>query len=1196
MQFNAARNRRVRSWGHRRLPNQTLLVMKLTVLLLTVALLQVQARGLSQTITLSVKDAALTKVFAAVKQQTGMVVFFNQADLQGAKPVTTTVKDLPLSQFLELILSDQHLQFRMAGKSIFLSRKINTPAPSDAEKQNLSALLPDPQPVSGKVVDSFGRPVSSASVRLIPSNKGMSTKSDGEFLLPNVSPGTYTLEITSVGFQPIKRKIVVNRNEPLTLGTIVLAIESDEMENVVVINTGYQKLKPNEMVGSVEYINKEQLALNKSMNILGRLKNLTPTLTFDRVSNGFGNTANHKLGISVRGLSTIDGPADPLIVLDDFIYEGKLEHIDPNTIESVTILKDAVATSIWGIRAGNGVIVLTTKKAKKSAKPSISFYSNTSITGKPNLKKFPVADSRSFIELDLLRFKEGVTRYPDYPFESKDPLIDILTARRDGKISAADSVSMIEELAATDYRNEYLKAFYQTGVQQNYSLSVGHGTDINRILVSANYSKGTTNLKAVNELYGFNINNTLKLARKLNLSQSISYSVLSSKTGAPGFGSIRVTPASGRNLPYTKFLERDGSATGYGYNFNKDYVDTVGMGMLLPWVYYPAEEYKHNYIKTTGNGLNLNFNLNYDINKVLNLSVQYGYQQQTGVAKEIWDIESYKARDIINSVAQVDFQTGTVSFPLPVGDIVTIENTREQSHTGRAMLNYRYKFGRHSFMGMLGAEIRNSISKSSRERLFGYSEDPLYHEPVHASGYFPHIITGGWTDLVNDHLTLSPLFALEQRALSNFFNLNYTYNDAYSLYFSYRKDGANVFGAQINDKWKPLWSVGIGANLKDYLQDNPWINQLEIGASMGISGNVDVTKTSEPIAVTYLTGYVPTMAARIRQVNNPLLRWEKSKQWNVRLSFGLLKGLITGSFNYYIKRGTDLYGPEIFDYTNFPSSNIVQNSSALSGNGFDLQVTLHPVRGKDLGVDLGFMTSLHKNKITHYNPYTQNIGDGNLMTKLTGTSPNALFVYKYAGLNNEGMPLFDFNGEKVADVGKINEDFRKLGIQSTAIRYLGSRIPVLRATIMSVLRYKALSLVFNLTYEGMFYTKFNDFFNYSEFERGGAMHKSYLNRWQKPGDELRTNIPRVMVPQLPYDPTNLLNSSDLAWKRGDNINLNAIQLSWQFNLGKLANCSMGATVNNVGIIWSKEKGLKYKDFPLYTAQDKTYSLDFNITF
>jgi TonB-linked SusC/RagA family outer membrane protein len=1171
---------------------KTLLVMKLTILLLTVFMLNASANGLAQTITFSGKDVPVQKVFDAIEQQTGYMVFGKSSLLKGLKPVSLTVYDMPLVSFLEMTLKGQPVDFNIEGKNILLSQKESTIIRSaDNSRTDFNKLLNgDPIDVKGVIVGPDKIPMQGVSIKITPGNKGTSTNSDGSFVLPGVEPGTYTLEISAVSFETIKRKIIVKQGASLQLGTIALTLATKAMEDVVIVNTGYQKIKANEMVGSAEVISKELLNVNTGMSILDRLKGLTPSLSFNRLRGNIGSS-NNSLGITIRGLSTIDGPADPLIVLDEFIYTGNINDINPNTIESVTILKDAVATSIWGMRAANGVIVLT---STKGSKPFISFSSNTTFTEIPRLEKYPSADSRTYIGLVQEQANTGNLSFPNprRPYQTSDPLVKIFLDRRNNKITAEDSIRLVNELADVDYRDEYKRAFYQTGLRQNLVLSVGQSSGFNNFLLSATYTKDKGITKTEDHRLGFELSNRMRLSSKLSIDQSLSYSSSGRKTGAPAFRSVSTT-VNYRPSPYLKFYDKDGSPYGYGYDFEKKYLDTAGGGLLMDWLYYPAEDYKHNYTKSNNSQLRLGIDLGYTINSHLNFHLNYNYQAYNDKFRDVADIDSYEARNIINGASQLDRVAGTISYPIPIGGIINTRAELNKSHTARAILNYSWKFNKHQIHGLAIVEGMQLTNEGTEHKDFGVSDDPLYTQMVTNFGVVKHSLSNLSIDLIRNLDNIRPSYKLEQRTLSQLIAFNYWFGDTYKFFASYRQDGANMFGAKTKDKWNPFWSLGATAELQHYLKSKSWLDLLRVRLTLGISGKVDANKTAEAISYAYTTSY-NILNQEILQVNNPSLRWEKTKTFNAGIDFGFFKNFITGRADFFVKRSTDLYGPEPFDYTNFGTQFITRNSSKLNGRGYEFTIGLHPY-GKDLNVDLSVSFAYYKDKIVYYNADNNSsvLNQPDDIMRVQGVSPTGVYVVQFKGLNNEGIPQYLYKDKLVTDIAPIVTELRDEGVNGGSVKYLGTREPILSTSINPRISYKNLSMIVTMSYYGKHFVQFHNYYNPWSFQMFGDLHESYANRWQKPGDELHTNIQRSTVSKNYTDYTQV---SDYAWRRGDNLRINGIQFSWTSTLNKTINYSIGAGVNNIGVIWSKEKDYVYRDFPSFTPANKSYILNLSVTF
>ncbi|MEO8173259.1 MAG: secretin and TonB N-terminal domain-containing protein, partial [Sediminibacterium sp.] len=324
--------------------------MKLLPVLLLAAILQVSATGSAQQkISLSEKNAPLEKIFREIRKQSGFEFLYINEQLQAAPKVDVAVSNVTLDEALKAVLKNTALTYSIQDKTIVIRPK-PVVAPATGNVVEPAA----PIDVKGKVVDEKGLPVI-ATVTIKGTNKVVSTNDKGEFEFKGIDENA-VLVVTAVNIETLEHRVAAK-----TEVSLVVRNKVSKMEDVVIeANTGYQKVKPNEVTGSITLINNKMLNEQTSPNILDRLKNVSNGVLFDTKQ----NNSRKKLNLTIRGVYSIDGPIDPLIVLDNFIYEGDLENINPNDIENITLLKDAAATSIWGARAGNGVIVITTKKAK----------------------------------------------------------------------------------------------------------------------------------------------------------------------------------------------------------------------------------------------------------------------------------------------------------------------------------------------------------------------------------------------------------------------------------------------------------------------------------------------------------------------------------------------------------------------------------------------------------------------------------------------------------------------------------------------------------------------------------------------------------------------------------------------------------------------------------------------------------------
>lgn len=468
-----------------RLPVQMMRVMRLLSFFLFVASLSASASGTAQSVTISGKGLTYEQIFTAIEKQTGYVALYDQELFSKDKTVSIAVNKLPLYEFLDIILKDQPLEYEIEDKTIFIYRKFLVEPPSPVLPSNQSV---PPQPITGKVTDSLGNPVANASIRLIPGNKGTSTNQEGIFTITKVEPGSYTLEVSMVGYNIIKRSITVAETNSLMISDIVLTVSPEALGDVTVtFNTGYQNIPKERATGSFVQIDNELLNRRVSTNIVDRLQDVTSGLYFTysgprTLGSPSVNPLARDLGMRIRGESTLTPSEErlvsrnPLIVLDNFPFEGDLASINPNDIEQITVLKDAAATSIWGVRSGNGVIVITTKKGRKDQRLKVDANVNYTIGNKPDIYYDPgYLNASSYIDVEQILFNNNyfnahISNTTNRPPLS--PVVDILARQRAGTLSEAEATNQINALRKLDVRRDYDRYFYQRSRSQQYSVSL----------------------------------------------------------------------------------------------------------------------------------------------------------------------------------------------------------------------------------------------------------------------------------------------------------------------------------------------------------------------------------------------------------------------------------------------------------------------------------------------------------------------------------------------------------------------------------------------------------------------------------------------------------------------------------------------------------------------------------------------------
>ncbi|ANI88853.1 hypothetical protein A9P82_05845 [Arachidicoccus ginsenosidimutans] len=1025
--------------------------------------------------------------------------------------------------------------------------------------------------IKGKVTGKNGAAIIGATIqRADGKNTAISSSEGFQIAIPQLPE---TLTISYVGYQTKKIKIT----DASVFLNIVLVEDSSQLEDVA-INTGYQKLKPNEVNGSYVVIDNKTLNQQSSLDILSRLNGVTSSLLVN-VGKSNPNPQNGT-GITIRGLSTINGPLDPLIVVDNFIFSGDISTINPNDVESVTVLKDAAATSIWGARAGNGVIVITTKKGNFNQKTKIDFNSNITFTGKPDLFYRPQISSSDYIDMEQFLYNQGFYNslltnkgQPAIP-----PAVLVFQEKQNGLISAEDSAAQINAMKQNDNRSQYMKYYEREGVTQQYALNLRGGSNNIAWLVSGDYDKSIGNQKNEYNRMNLRFENTYRPIKNMSINAGVYYTYTTSKDGLPSYSNV-TTLNGNLYVPYLNIAGPNGESIAVPYRYNTNYIDTAGAGKLLDWNYYPLDDYKHNVSKTNVEELTAHIGLDYHIVKGLNVSLLYQYQRQNTMSNSVADTASYYTRDLINTYSQLNRATGVVKYIIPLGGILSKSYASLYAYNFRGQLSFDRTFnGKHRINAIAGMEVRNEWTQdASGETFYNYNADPTtFTSSLDFSGTYPNFITGA-----NSHLPsgASLLPETDNRFVSFFSNASYTYKDRYILSGSVRRDGANVFGANTNDRWKPLWSAGLGWEIsKEKFYRSNWLPYLRFSATYGVSGNVDLSKTALPIGGTGVNKQTGFVIEKISSINNPDLSWERSYQTNFRVDFASAKNIVRGSLEYYRKRGTNLYAQTPYDYTAWGlNETITANVADMKGQGVD--VVLHSENlDRKLKWSTDFLFNYNRAITTEYygNAATniaKFIGHGNIIQPIIGKPLYGIAAYKWGGLDAQGNPRGYLDDTLSEDYTAIIHSTLQDTLNRGSYKYIGSASPDYFGSIMNTFAFKGFELSFNIIYKFHYYL-FKPSISYTALVNNGIANIDYNKRWQQPGDEHKTNVPSFVYP-LNSNREAFYTGSEVNVIKADHIRLQFVNLSYSFALHNprlpFRNINLYVNAANLGILWRANK-------------------------
>lgn len=1135
-----------------------LMRIKLLIVIMTTFLMQVSASGFAQHFSLNKENISLKNIFTEIKKQTNYTIIYRSGLIKNRKPINVNLYMVSLKEAMLQILKNQNIDYTIEDKVVVLKEKEN------GFLENIIARFQEID-VRGTVVNAEGLPLAGAVVKVKHTARQTITNEQGEFYLDKVSDQAVLL-VSYVGYEP---KEVPAETRIAEIRMVVREAKLDEVE---VISTGYQDIPKERATGSFNTINNKTFNEQVSRNILDRLEAVANGLAVDRYTGVSSGNAE----ILIRGRSTIQGVKGPLIILDNFPYNGNIENINPNDVENITILKDAAAASIWGTKAGNGVIVINTKKGKYNQPTRIDFNANISFTGKPDLYSLPLISSSDAIDVERFQFANKY-KFSDTANVNRppfSPVYEILFKQDKGLISKESAEAQIEAFRGHDIRNDLDKYFYQTAVSQQYAMSASGGSVNYSWLLSSGYDRGVSQLAAKSSRLNLQLNNSWRVTQKLNFNAAIYLAQSESGNTKPGYFNLRTT--NGMLPVYTRLADESGQPVPVIKDYRQDYLDRLVAGGFLDWNFYPMDDYKHVDISNKIFDLTGNLGASYSILPGLSIDLKYQYERQQNNNQTVSGINSYFTRNLINQFTEINAATKTLEYRVPKGAIADFSENLMQSHQFRTQLNFNKNWGNHAINAIIGNEIRHIESPEKNYRTYGYDPQTMSHGNVDYVNFYTVQPYGQLGQIMNNDSFNKRL----NRFVSFYTNAAYTYAEKYTVSVSGRRDASNLFGVNTNDKWTPLWSAGLGYQIsKEAFYDFATVPYLKLRASYGFSGNVDPSK-SALTTITYSpfgNEYTQLPYAYISRYGNPELKWERVRTVNLGLDFESKNGIIKGSVEYYEKKGSDLFGAKRIDYSSGITSGLTMNVAGMRGRGWDINLNT-----QNLNTGLKWNTTLNlstnKDQVTDYYQKSPKgsdyISTSPLITALVGKPVYAMFSFKWKGLDPfTGDPVGYVNGHESKNYAVIYGDSTKL----QDLVYHGSVMPTLFGSLGNDFSWKGLSLSVRIMYKFGYYFR-RPSLNYTSLFDQRQGNKEYANRWQKSGDEQSTQVPSMVYPLNNYRDL-FYNGAEINVEKGDHIRLKYITIGYDLKHQKLLrmpfkSLRIYSSINDVGMIWkANKKGL-----------------------
>ncbi|WP_343561514.1 SusC/RagA family TonB-linked outer membrane protein [Sphingobacterium sp.] len=1063
---------------------------------------------INKPVTLSVKKAKLGKILRSIRDKSSIRIVFSEQVVDRVAVQTVEAKNEKLTDLLNRILKGTGLYYVIQNDVVIIKEASKADIPNtSAIAISISAVLNNF--VNGKVVLADNQP--KALVTVINSTTGIQTLSDqhGNFSIP-ANKGDQ-IQFSHVGFAPLK--VTIRNLKDLQ---IVLNPQDSTLDEVVL--TGYQTIDKKLSTGSIFSLKGKDVAEPNVPNIASMLQGKVPGLSVETLS----GSPNSVPRLRMRGTSTLIGNANPIWVVDGIVRENSSDinpdnplGIDPsfldswvrsgtsvantdlmgnsvaginvNDIESIGFLKDAAATALYGTRAANGVIVITTKKGK--AGPNVLSYSTSlGFVQKPSYGNMKLMNSKERIQLSAELIKQGLLLQGaplDVGYEAA--YLDLVNRR----ITQSEFEARVNQMETEN--TDWFDLLFQNSFNQSHSLSLSGGSEKSSFYSSLNYSnnKGSARKDALSSISG-----SIGMNTKLGNKWQIDFKLDGSYNKGTGYNLKLNNPmtyalTTSRTIPSTQFYESKRPMFGTDPNETS----------------YPLHFNIFNEIDQTGNTtVNSQFsgalNISYQILNDLKFTSTFG-----GTLSTI-NNEQYSTERSFDVATVRGYDYGTVvpgsmdelNSPLPFGGIFDQNYTNLYKYSWRNVLNYRKLLfnGRDQLTFLIGQEINSSKRLGNSQFQYGYLKDRGESFAKKDNYYF-------WM-IQNRVNKIDNLF-------SGFADVSYAFDQRYIIDANLRYDASNRFGQYTNSRFLPMWSISGRWNISDepWLRDNQVLSDLSVKGSYGYQGNAVQDVGPDLILKNKESGLAGALNPRtneyqltMRSLAYPDLRWEKTGVSNLGINIGLFQSFVNLTTEFYYRKTKDAL-TRLSLPLEYGIQEMIINGGTLINKGLEVNINFNFLRKQNWEWSLSANSSFNKNKlnqgsdVVNYTFRQYAAGSAQVPGQPLGT----FYVFDFKGLNPQnGMPLF----KEIDDV----EDPHLLGMDQYFIKAGVNHYPF-TGGLASKLRYRNFSLSTQFSFGFGAHKLRNALFNGTSSQTvpkpDQNMPRWMIDRWKQPGDELKTDIP-----------------------------------------------------------------------------------------
>lgn len=972
--------------------------------------------------------------------------------------------------------------------------------------------------MSGVVKDDTGETIIGATVAISGTPRGTRTDMDGNYKI-EVSSG----ELVAFSYVGMRGE-VIKADAKKKIVNVNLKSNDTLLEEIVV--TGYQTLSKERATGAYSVISDKQTKGKLNTDVLSRIEGLVA---------GINKTNNGGDDIVIRGITTINGEQKPLYIVDGMPYQGSLSAINPTDIQNITVLKDATASSIYGARAANGVVVITTKRGKEG-KLNVNYNMSAKFVPKPDYSYLNLLNSSELVDLEIAGFN---FYHPDKIEQRRtlSPVTALLYKHEAGELSDAQLADALRVYRSTDNRRQIEDEFARTGFVHQHNLSVSGGSKNNRYIASLNYlgDYGNDKFRGKDRI-GFNLKNDIDFTKWLSVDLGVSGSFVRDQgdNGVERYSDLILTHPS-----YYPLRDNEGRPAAIPLEKSRYEIERLMSLGLQDESFVPILNRKEQNYNIAENYLRLHAGMKFKLTEGLNLDLKYQTENIDIKDRQYYSPKSYYAVNMINDAAQYDKDNNRLKLNIPTGGQLRERYSKSFSYTMRAQMNFNRDFDKHTVSMLAGAERRLIRTTGTSNLYVGYDDSSLAIKPVDPA-IFRELKTESLSGaFALKHQDFAQLIHNEDRFVSFYANGSYTYDNRYSVTGSIRIDQSNLFGTDPKLQYRPLWSVGMSWYLGNeaFMKDIDWVNQLNLRLTSGVGGNIP--KDVGPFLNVKNQGanvWSQEFSSSIVSPPNAALRWEKTTSNNLGVDFALFNSRLSGSVDLYYKSTTDLLGKKNSDPT-LGWQTLTLNYGSMVNKGFELSLQAAWMKRKKFAWDSNLVLSYNNNKLINLSGTKDNVFQyATRNIEAVGYPVNSLFSYRYAGLSDKDGSVLVYNskGEKVPNVSSISD-----------LVHSGTTDPKVTASLRNSFTMGDFDFSFMFVYYGGHVMR-DVVADYLSGAPSTNVNRKVLNMWKKPGDEANSGVTPGFKQNvgINIEQTAPWYSADIHVKRADYIKLRDVSLSY----------------------------------------------------